>query len=436
MHPSSPRISALCLAAFLVACGGNDKANTSPTDTAHDARPQAGTVEPGPSSPSAGADSQAEGEAAIAIRDRVLEIGFVGASKFPLDPHHKNRSRAQKVVLDACIALDRDELFVRFVDQIQDWRRGQAYAEMALRLIERGDLESDTQRVDDYLTRAEDISETVTSQEWRRHAVLAAIARARRAMGQAEESSKIERGLSASETVEGKAQRATAFDAEQADAFFASLETVATAGNFDEIQGALRACVQVHDRFYGDDERRDRAANVVLELGKKMPRQVYVETVLDLAANAAGHADRDEAVRLLRIAEAAIDEVMWEPRFHVPLLVRLGTTWLRIGDADQARKEIEGALANYEEARDTIADIYRCETLCSVAEAYHALGDSEKALELYRRALEEAVVNPNSRPRADDLAFACASIALSGPLPDDALIRKLERIRDGLGDPW
>jgi len=81
-------------------------------------------------------------------------------------------------------------------------------------------------------------------------------------------------------------------------------------------------------------------------------------------------------------------------------------------------------------------DIYRAETLCPLAEAYRTLGDAASALAVYKRAVEEATVNPNSRPRAEDLSAICCSLAKHEVEPDLELWARLTKVHDGLGEPW
>jgi hypothetical protein len=68
-----------------------------------------------------------------------------------------------------------------------------------------------------------------------------------------------------------------------------------------------------------------------------------------------------------------------------------------------------------------------------VAEAYQALGHTEAALMVYKRAAIEGALNPNVRPRAEDLASTCCSMAESGAEPDGGLWEKLAEIQAGLG---
>ena len=89
-----------------------------------------------------------------------------------------------------------------------------------------------------------------------------------------------------------------------------------------------------------------------------------------------------------------------------------------------------------DESRVRFIDIYRAGELRQIAEAYHAMGDRAKALALYERAIDESLVNPNSRPRVEDLVATCLSLAKTGCEPDAELATRLEKVFAGLGAPW
>src|SRR5262249_11738894 len=101
-----------------------------------------------------------------------------------------------------------------------------------------------------------------------------------------------------------------------------------------------------------------------------------------------------------------------------------------------ARHDVESLLAQYDSERGKIVDIYRAKALRAVAEAYQAIGDAAAALAVYKRAVDEGVVNPNSRPRAADVCATRRSLPVHRAEPDAERVKRLKAVRDGLGDPW
>ena len=81
-------------------------------------------------------------------------------------------------------------------------------------------------------------------------------------------------------------------------------------------------------------------------------------------------------------------------------------------------------------------DIYRAGVLRPIAEAYHAMGERANALALYERAIDESLVNTNSRPRVEDLVATCLSLAKTNCEADAELAARLEKVYTGLGAPW
>jgi tetratricopeptide (TPR) repeat protein len=108
----------------------------------------------------------------------------------------------------------------------------------------------------------------------------------------------------------------------------------------------------------------------------------------------------------------------------------------RAGEKNKAQTRAAEALALFDGSRDKIVNIYRAGALRSLAEAYAAMGDGSAALKVYKKAVEEGVVNPNSRPRAMDLSETCCSMALHEIEPDTELWDRITTIFENLGDPW
>src|SRR5262245_33770520 len=65
------------------------------------------------------------------FRGELLDIAFRAASAFPVDPHIKNRSRAQEAVVKTALELGQPQRALVETEQIDNWRRGACYAELA-----------------------------------------------------------------------------------------------------------------------------------------------------------------------------------------------------------------------------------------------------------------------------------------------------------------
>jgi hypothetical protein len=101
----------------------------------------------------------------------------------------------------------------------------------------------------------------------------------------------------------------------------------------------------------------------------------------------------------------------------------------RAGDAAPARAQADAALGLFEVARVRIVDVDRVAALIPLAQAYETMGDPAAARAVYATAAAEAVVNPNSRPRAMDLAAICSSMAQGRTEPDGTVAEAARRTR-------
>lgn len=192
----------------------------------------------------------------------------------------------------------------------------------------------------------------------------------------------------------------------------------------------------VHERFFADVERRQRIETQVIETLPKVPLDLRITMLQSLAETNAKHGEPARALELLSRARALYDEPNWTAEHAVPLLARFAAVRYASGQTAEGLAEATEALRVYESAGRTLIDIFRAQALCSLAEAYVSMGQIEDATRIYRLALEAGVINPNSRPRAMDLAATCSSMAVQGIAPDEALTKRIAEIRAGLGDPW
>ena len=363
-------------------------------------------------------------------QEELLDLAYSAASKFPLRPHIKNRSRAQEAVANAAFELDAPNRALTYVKGIANWRKGAGYAEYAFQIAREGDSKT----VREYLRMARQLVEL--EEDWRAHSILAGIARTHLRIGEVQRAAAISENLGDAQLGEVYTVRAELMDAE---AFAAELDWIRqsfAAGNLDQVRVALDVCEQLFDRFYADGERRAAVLIVVEESLRKAPLDMGIRTLLALAESATAHEDRDHGRRLTARAFELIESVEWLPEHRIPLVARAAEVQFRAGAEEEAKKALGSTLGLFERKRELIVDIWRADALIPVAAAYAAMGQESAARAIYAQALEEGVLNPNSRPRAKDLVSICCSMATRGVEPGEALLERLREVEASLGDPW
>ncbi len=369
-------------------------------------------------------------------RRELLDVAFEAASALPLVPHHKNRARAQLEVVETCLALDQSELALQWAEQIRDWRRGEACADVARWLAARGRTDEAQRCLDLAAGVLEGPSGGEDWQTWQCDRIRARIAATHMALGNHEEAGRFAADLLDSELGPIAEVRAAGASEQDADAFLRDVDQVFASGSFEQVRAALWTCAGLADRFHADEARRAVIGSTIRAGWDKMPVTVRLDVLERLAGSALGHDDRAGALALLDEARPLVTGADILPEARVPLRARLALLRWRAGDAGAARAEADEALAQFEAEREQILGTERADALRPLVETCHALGDREGALKVCRRAVELGVANPNSRPRAEDLAATCCSLARIGLQPDAALRARLLEIRDTLGPPW
>lgn len=371
-----------------------------------------------------------------ARRRELLELAFDAATAMPLMPHVKNRARAQEQVVETCLELDQPRLALAFLDQIPNWRRGAAYAALARWCARHGVDEP----IEGYLARASEIADEVMrdedGQEWRRDRIRVEIASTYAELGRTEDAARFASGVVDSEAGKVEAVEARFLDEKDLEARLADLERVVAIGNFELVRNALSAAVSLYDRFYDDVGRREQIERAIRAGQEKQPYAVRMELSRALADVALEHGDRVRALEHVAGARALLDAPGWAPEDRIALMAGLVEVTFRAGDEERARSLADAALALYGDERPKIFDVFRAGALRPVAEAYASAGDGATALAVYSRALEEGVLNPNSRPRAQDLAATACSMARNGVEPGEALWARMQEIRRAFSDPW
>ncbi|MCA9319351.1 MAG: hypothetical protein KDB53_01385 [Planctomycetes bacterium] len=367
---------------------------------------------------------------------RLLDLAFEAVSRMPKNPHLKNRSRAQEDVVVTCLQMGLPARAERYAKQIDNWRRGTATADIAHFFA----LHGDPAAAEMCLIRASEVIASLprdeSSQEWRRDRVRARIARTYHQIGMPQKAVAFERGLVNSEGLALASEKSRQVADQDFDPHLESLDGAIATGDFEQVLAALNACVNLHDRYYRDDARREILETRVKTAYEKLPVKARIDLVLSLADTAIRHADQDHATDLVAHARTLFADREWLPEDQVRMVASFAMVLLRAGDETGARSEAAEAHRRYEAMRNRIVDIYRASALRPVAEAYQSLGDGARAQAIYAQAIEEGVHNPNSRPRAEDLSATCCSMAAHGFHPDAELLARINEVFEGLSHPW
>lgn len=370
------------------------------------------------------------------LQAELLELAYQTASAMPAYPHVKDRSRAQEQVVTLCLELDQPARALRLLEGIENWRRGACFADLALYCVRSGR----TEPVQGFLERALEVARTdeqAQLQQWRGDRIRAKVAAVYAWLGEDDEASRHGEGLADSELGRVGAARAMTAGPEALDEQSRALEAVLAAGSLDQVRGALGTWTLLHGRFYGDEERRARIEDAVRSGSRKVPVLVSLELYTELVEHALDHGDRDHALELVEEIEALFESARWTRETELPVLARLGALRFRAGDLQGGRARVGQALASYGQNREAILNFRRGGILRAIGEAYVTLGAPQDALATYAKAVEEGVVNPNSRVRALDLSATCLSMARIGFQPSPELWMRMNAIfEEQLGDPW
>ncbi len=361
---------------------------------------------------------------------RLLAVAFETATAIPVEPHIKDRSRAQERVVATCLLLDQPARAANYIERMENWRRGTGWADLAFYLARNG--QADQAR--SWLERAADEAEMAA--DWRRDRIRVKIARVYALLGDAEPAGQFSQNLEFWESGKVAGAQAALDDDERFAQTLADLDGMIEATSFDPRLNALRSCAELFDRYYENPPRRAQLAQRVEQGMAPLPLFVQIELLCRLAEASLNHEDPPAALERVAAVRERIDSAEWPMRYLIPLTAQVAELRYRAGDVETARAEVAAARQLYAEHAEEMVDIYRARALHPLAEACQAMGDREAALAVYALALEAGVANPNSRPRAEDLSATCCSMALHGFKPDSELWARIERIGEGLGDPW
>lgn len=364
------------------------------------------------------------------FQTKLIKTAFEVATAIPLKPHIKSRSLAQRRVVQTLLELENPDRAIRLTEQIKNWHRGAAHAEVAVFLAERGHRQAALEQ----LAHAEQIARAIDT--WHKDRILAHMAQALEHMEMPTGMEELTEGIAEHEAAKIHRTRSKVTKSEQYDAQLASLNELLGETDFDVKRQGLLGASALFDTFYADPQRRVEIEKSIRTAAKELPPTLKIELFLELANAAVEHDDETAAVRLVRECRELFENSAWRPRFGIPVSARIAKAAHRSGDNETAKSLVKQAENEYKLKGEEITNIYRAETLIPLAEALRLTDGVNAALAVYRQALDAAFVNPNSRPRAEDLSAICLSMAKAGVKPPESMWKRLDEKQNQLGSPW
>lgn len=396
------------------------------------------------------AENFQEDKAIESYRLQLLEIGFSGVSKMPLNPHIKNRSRAQQKVVEACLKLGQPKTAELYIVQIENWQRWMGFANLAYYYTSAGNVDAANvamQQSEAMLNMVDEVSSgevlattpspLIDSLEgWRYKQVKAKIYEIHYLLGSPiVPTSTLERDFDEDLSASLQVKQIDGDSSTYASAMV-QMASLAENTNFEVVHHALQGMVQLADKYYAELDLTTWMDEEILPRFKNTPVFMRVDILVRLTRIALKHTDPTQAKMICDLMDGYIDDAALPVGFHIIEKMKVIALRFESGDQALAKKQLDIWFGSYTENKGLIVDIDRAEIVCRMAENYHLTGQSDNALELYEQAVFEGQVNPNSRPCADALNAICCSMAINGVEPSERLFEALTEMNNQLASPW
>ena len=152
-----------------------------------------------------------------AFQNELLDLAFKTATAMPMNPHIKDRSKAQEGVVSICLKLDQLKRAVAYIEQIQNWHRQSCYVDLAEYWAQHKNPEA----MKYYISRAELVD--ASAEDWQKDTIKNRISLI---ASQVEE---------ISETFEQKTSQ---------------LDITISKGEFESVKNSLEIYTQLFNRFF------------------------------------------------------------------------------------------------------------------------------------------------------------------------------------------
>jgi tetratricopeptide (TPR) repeat protein len=361
----------------------------------------------------------------------LLLTAFDVASAIKVNPHIVERSVAQEEVVGAVLDLGQPELALPLIDRIENWRKGTAQADLGLFYAHSGQIEE----AKEHFKAAEKIAATI--HDWQRDRIRAHVARGYAYIGEQDKAKELSQNIDRTEAAKVGPALAKIVTDEDFDVHYEVLKgLLSQKQQFDIKRNMLLSVVELWNTNYDNPKRRKKLEKLIQNSWGDLLGVIRIELITLMSEYALEHQDPKTALKMLTKSDKVFDIKTWHPQYGIPVAAQLAQLYYHAGKPEKAQALINQAEAAFGEKQHEIAGIYQSQTLVPIADAYQIIGRTQDAFRVYTQALDVADDNPNARPRAEDIARICRSMAVASFEPTPELWQRLRELKDGLGDPW
>ncbi len=374
---------------------------------------------------------QVESASTTSGRPETLSLAYSIASGIPANPHGRDRAKMQALVVQTCIDLGMLEVATGYAKAISDWRRGETLALIGQQYAAKGENEKAKALAESAMLVA--AGET----DWRRERIAVEASKIALQLGNDAQAVAQTSGVSPAELAILEVARTAQVDSAKIDAQADIFDRAIATKNFDLARGAIDGYLVILSRVgKSDDARCTRAIKSLEGAIPGLPLDLQVSYSVKFAKCLFAIGQETAAAAQVKHAAKVFAATEFLPEDIAPLGVEIVRASMTLGDRDAAQAELKVLLTQFEARQSKIVDLRRARSWRSLAEAFEELGDRKSALSCYDAALEAGALNPNARPRAEDLCATCVSMARAGITPTPALRARIDATRVALVDPW
>ena len=386
-------------------------------------------------------------ETALELIDNVSQAVIL----LPDMPHERTRNRELSHLITLLIDANAFEMAERWIKELSNWRAEELSTMLAIAYLEDGRTEKAEQRIKEVELLAETVMGLKSGEikatgeytklldaydDFRIERIKVGLAKYYLLKNEKKQAELWVEGVLPSERAAFSKASAESVSSSNYEAALAINALLVQGEIFEGRQAGVGGMVRLHEQYYEDEAKRIDLENRIADAIPSMPIIFRVDWALTMAETAYKYSEIESSNQFFEQARLLLANNVLRPRLFFPLQTNVIKTGLTIGKGELAIELSHALYDQFYELENGIFNIHRADVLVACAESFAYVGLHDLAEEAYVITMEKMVINPNSRPRIEDLTVLMRSIVKSEIEVSKAIIDGVEKIILGLGDPW